>query len=146
MAWQEKLPDDVKWGLVAYTRGMGLEVGCGPKTTFPHFIGVDSLPNSRLYGTHVQPDVVVKTVTKLQEFATGSLDFVFAPQHPNGTEQTAIAEWWRVLKTGGHLCLYVKASDVSEINGWEMIRDDEVEGGRFQVYRKMGGAEHDGGG
>jgi hypothetical protein len=46
MAWQEKLPDDVKWGLVAYTRGMGLEVGCGPKTTFPHFIGVDSLPNS----------------------------------------------------------------------------------------------------
>jgi ADP-heptose:LPS heptosyltransferase len=142
MAWQEKLPDDVKWGLVAYTRGMGLEVGCGPKTTFPHFIGVDSLPNSRLYGTHVQPDVVVKTVTKLQEFATGSLDFVFAPQHPNGTEQTAIAEWWRVLKTGGHLCLYVKASDVSEINGWEMIRDDEVEGGRFQVYRKMGGAEH----
>jgi hypothetical protein len=55
MAWQEKLPDAVKWGLVPYTRGMGFEVGCGPKKTFPHFISVDRLPNTRLYGSTCSP-------------------------------------------------------------------------------------------
>lgn len=146
MAWQEELPDAVKWGLVPYTRGMGLEVGCGPKKTFPHFISVDRLPNTRLYGSAVQPDVVVKTVTKLPEFATGSLSFIFAPQHPNGTEEVDFAEWWRVLKTEGHLCLYVAESReeqmVEAVKGWDLVCDEEVDGGRFQVYRKVAGAEY----
>jgi ADP-heptose:LPS heptosyltransferase len=110
MAWQEKLPDAVKWGLVPYTRGMGFEVGCGPKKTFPHFISVDRLPNTRLYGSDVQPDVVVKTVTKLEGISPKSWDFVFSPRHPNGTEEVDLQEWWRVLKIGGHLCLYVAES------------------------------------
>lgn len=144
MAWQETLPDAVKWGLVPYTRGMGLEVGCGPKKTFPHFVGVDSLPNTRLYGSHVQPDVV-QEVDSLSRFTSSSWDFVFAPKHPNGTETLAFAEWWRVLKTGGHLCLYMHDSVVKEmgaVKGWELIHDEKVEGGQFQVYRKMAGAEH----
>lgn len=145
MAWQD-LPDAVKWGLVPYTRGMGLEVGCGPRKTFPHFIGVDRLPNTRLYGSEVQPDVVEKTVTKLTRFTTGAWDFVFAPQHPNATEEVAFAEWWRLLKSGGHLCLYAaesrEAAMQEAVKGWDLVHDEEVDGGCFQVYRKLAGAEH----
>lgn len=142
MAWQEKLPDAVKWGLVPYTRGMGFEIGSGPKKTFPHFISVDRLPNTRLYGSEVQPDMVVKSVTKLDGIASRSWDFVFAPQHPNGTEEVDLNEWWRVIKIGGHLCLYV--ADCVEyrmrvVGYWNLVVDEEVDGGRFQVYRKSAG-------
>jgi SAM-dependent methyltransferase len=142
MAWQEQLPDAVKWGLVPYTRGLGLEVGCGPKKTFPHFVGVDRLPNTRLYGSVVQPDMVVKSTTSLPTFATGALDFVFAPQHPNGDHEESLTEWWRVLKSGGHLCLYAAESReavMQDVKGWELVLDEEVEAGVFQVYRKLHG-------
>lgn len=139
MAWQEKLPDAVKWGLVPYTRGMGFEVGCGPRKTFPHFISVDRLPNTRLYGSEVQPDMVVKTVTKLDGVASKSWDFVFAPMHPEGKEEVDLQEWWRVLKVGGHLCLYVQESAEEKMRAlgfWNLMVDEMVEEGRFQVYRK----------
>lgn len=143
--WHDPLPADVKWGLVPYTRGLGLEVGCGPAKAFPHFVGVDRLPNTRLYGSPVQPDVVVPTVTALPQFTAQSLDFVFAPQHPNGDHEVALAEWWRLIKTGGHLCLYMPASmeqEMAALKGWELVLDEAVEGGRFQVYRKLAGGEH----
>jgi SAM-dependent methyltransferase len=146
MAWQEKLPDAVKWGLVPYTRGMGLEVGCGPKKTFPHFVGVDSLPNTRLFGSHVQPDMVVKNVGKLPQLAGAQYDFVFAPQHPNASHEVAFEEWWRVLKTDGHLCLYWPDTAEPEmkimVQGWDLVVDETVEGGRFQVYRKLDAGGH----
>lgn len=139
MAWQEKLPDAVKWGLVPYTRGMGFEIGSGPKKTFPHFISVDRLPNTRLYGSEVQPDMVVKSVTKLDGVASKAWDFVFAPRHPNGTEEVDLQEWWRLLKIGGHLCLYAAESleeRMRAVGYWSLLVDEEVEDGRFQVYRK----------
>lgn len=153
MAWQEKLPDAVKWGLVPYTRGLGLEVGCGPHRTFPHFVGVDALPNTRLFGSPVQPDVVVKTVSSLPGFTSGAWDFVFAPKHPNGTEEVALAEWWRLIKAGGHLCLYGpdREREMQALKGWEMVHEEAVqlctasgdtETNVLQVYRKLHGAEH----
>lgn len=144
MAWQESLPDAVKWGLVPYTRGIGLEVGCGPKKTFPHFVSVDRLPNSRLYGSTVQPDMVVHSVGQLPQLGSGGFDFVFAPRHPNGTEELALKEWWRVLKGGGHLCLYAAESlevAMQELHGWDLVHDEEVEAGVFQVYQKLYAAE-----
>lgn len=152
MAWQETLPDAVKWGLVPYTRGMGIEVGCGPRKTFPHFVGVDELPNTRLFGSVVQPDMVVKDVTNLQNLAGQQYDFVFAPQHPDGNHKVAFAEWWRILKTGGHLCLYWKDSAEdgmrAAVKGWDLAHDEAVEwgekkiAGRLQVYRKLDGGGH----
>lgn len=143
--WQQPLTDDVKWGLVPYTRGLGLEVGCGPTKAFPHFIGVDHLPNTRLYGSAVQPDMVLPSVTALPAIATGSMDFVFAPQHPEGQHEVALAEWWRVIKTGGHLCLYMPESmepAMGAVKGWELVLDEKVEAGVFQVFRKLAAAEH----
>ena len=141
MAWQE-LPDSVKWGLVPYTRGMGFEIGSGPKKTFPHFISVDRLPNTRLYGSHVQPDMVVQSVTKLSGLTTGQWDFVFAPFHPDGNHEIDLQEWWRLLKTDGHLCLYWKDPITVDIKGWDLVHDELVEEARFQVYKKLAGAEH----
>lgn len=155
MAWQEKLPDAVKWGLVPYTRGLGLEIGCGPRTTFPHFVGVDELPNTKLFGSMAQPDMVVKDVTSLPNLAGGQYDFVFAPFHPDDKHKMALPEWWRLLKTGGHLCLYWNRSTEAEmraaVKGWDLAHDEAVEWeradgekimGRFQVYRKLDSGGH----
>lgn len=145
MAWQD-LPADVKWGLVPFTRGMGLEVGCGPHKAFPHFIGVDRLPNTRLYGSPVQPDAVVKSVASLPGFTSSAWDFVFAPCHPEGNDEWGAPEWWRLLKTGGHLCVYspvsIEKGMAEDVKGWDMVVDEPVGEWRFQVFKKLGASEY----
>ena len=47
MTWDIKTSEGneaekIKWELVPYTRGLGLDIGCGPCKAFPHFIGVDN--------------------------------------------------------------------------------------------------------
>ena len=47
MAWRLEDPQGneaakIKYEIVPYTRGQGLDIGCGPFKAFPHFIGVDN--------------------------------------------------------------------------------------------------------
>lgn len=128
MAWQD-LPPSVKWGLVPYTRGFGIEVNCGPHRTFPHFIGVDRLPNVQLMLSQAKPDMVVETVKKLP-FSPSSLDFIFAPAHPEGNHEVAYAEWWKALKTGGYLCTF--GMPELDVKGWDLVEDGEL-----KVYKKL---------
>ncbi len=91
--------------IVQYTRGRGLDVGCGPSKTFPHFIGVDS---GRAYEGKQVTDLKLKS-SELSLFADASMDFVFSShllEHLNDTE-AALAQWWRLIKPGGHLVLYL---------------------------------------
>jgi hypothetical protein len=37
----------IRWEVVEYTRGAGLELGCGPVKLFPHFIGIDKEASTR---------------------------------------------------------------------------------------------------
>ena len=88
---------------------MGLDLGCGPHKAFPHFIGVDNLADVKLFGTRMQPDFVVKTCEKLEMFASQSMNFIFSShllEHIQDHEG-ALKEWWRLVKVGGHLCLYL---------------------------------------
>ena len=111
---QGRESEKVMWDLVPFTRGKGLDLGCGGSKTFAHFIGVDNLKDTKLFGTPMQPDVVLETCEDLYLFASKSMDFVFSShllEHIEDTQKT-LEEWWRVVKVGGHLCLYLPHKDL----------------------------------
>ena len=103
----------IKYHIVPYTRGRGLDLGCGDSKTYQHFIGVDNYKDMQLFGTPVKPDVVCD-VTDLSMFATGSMDFVFSSYLLEHIEdyQAALKEWWRVIKPDGYLVLYLPHKDL----------------------------------
>jgi ADP-heptose:LPS heptosyltransferase/predicted SAM-dependent methyltransferase len=103
----------VKFEIVQYTRGLGLDIGCGPHKGFPHWIGVDSKKDTDLFGIQMEVDNVVEDASDLSQVASGKLDFVFSShllEHIADYE-AALAEWWRLIKVGGHLVLYLPHRD-----------------------------------
>jgi ADP-heptose:LPS heptosyltransferase/predicted SAM-dependent methyltransferase len=144
MVWRLENPQGweaakARWEMPIWTRGKGLELGCGPAKTFPHFLGVDNGRDAALYGNVNKPDVLVESATDLSIFASGSMDFIVAshllehiplthedPRKSNVVIMRAIAdkiafekhtacealrEWMRVLKVGGNLVLLVPDED-----------------------------------
>lgn len=95
----------IRWELVEYTSGRGLDLGCGQFKAFHHFIGVDNGHHWGMKGV----DVHVNSCDDLSIFADDSMDFVFSShllEHIKDTKK-ALTEWMRVLKVGGKLCLYL---------------------------------------
>lgn len=139
MVWRKDDPQGnesgkVKWEIVRWTRGRGLDVGCGIQKTFPHFIGVDSCKDTELFGHPIRPDVRCETAARLPMFASGGMDFVFSshllehfpltvhdPRKQDRvvralsdwvhlerfTALNALTEWMRVIRRGGYLVLYL---------------------------------------
>ncbi len=145
------------WELVPYTRGLGLDLGCGPHKAFPHFIGIDSGADTKLFGIQMQPDLRMPC-EHLHTFATNSMDFVFSSHLLEHIEdfKAALREWFRVVKVGGHLCLYLPHKDFypnrgepganpdhkhdflpadiidamnSMADGWDLVENQERNGG-----------------
>lgn len=104
----------VRWDIVEYTRGQGLDLGCGPHKAFPHFTGVDNLKDVALFGISMRPDRVVESCERLEGFENDSQDFVFSSHLLEHIEDYAgaLKEWWRVIKPGGHLVLYLPHKDL----------------------------------
>jgi ADP-heptose:LPS heptosyltransferase/predicted SAM-dependent methyltransferase len=144
MTWDINAPQGnesgkIKWEIVPWTRGRGLDLGQGLQKTYPHFIGVDNGKDGTLFGHPICPDVRCKTAADLPMFASGSMDFVFAShllEHfplqeddprkwsnpmaralaerqllESHTAGQALKEWMRVLKRDGYLVLYVPDED-----------------------------------
>lgn len=114
MVWRRTDPQGnesakIKWDIVPYTRGRGLDLGCGPKKAFDHFTGVDNKHHAAQFGWEIHPDITVETCEKLDLFADKSMDFVFSSHLLEHIEQfeDALREWWRVVKVGGYLVLYL---------------------------------------
>lgn len=177
MVWTKDIPEGnealkVRWDIVPYTRGRGLDIGCGPQKPFAHFIGVDNC-HHRVFGYDIRPDVQAEA-DDLSMFSSRSMDFVFSShllEHIDDAE-AALREWWRVLKVGGYLVLYLphkrfypnvghpgsnpdhrhdfKPSDIvgyMEGNGgWTLLVNEERNGADeysfLQVYRKETGKQH----
>lgn len=99
----------IKYLLPRYTRGRGLEIGCGMEKAFAHFIGID---NGHHFGKGAA-DIVCEA-DDLSMFADESLNFVFSShvlEHMADMGK-ALAEWARVIKPGGYLCLYVPSANL----------------------------------
>ena len=156
----------IRWELVEYTSGQGLDLGCGQFKAFPHFVGVDNGHHWGMKGV----DVHVDTCEKLGIFADKSMDFVFSShllEHIVNTKDT-LKEWYRVIKDDGYLILYLPHKELypncgeeganqdhkhdfmpediigfmEEVGGFDLIRnetrDQEREYSFFQVYKKRG--------
>lgn len=165
--------EKIKWELVPYTRGRVLDLGCGPFKAFPHFVGVDSGHHDEQFGWQNKADII-SDCEKLDLIASQSCDAVFSShllEHIENTKK-ALKEWWRVLKQGGHLCLYLPHKSLypnigqpgsnpdhkhdfmpadiieimKEVGGWDLLRNETRSEGHeysfFQVYRKRTDNKH----
>lgn len=103
----------IKHLIVPYTRGRVLDLGCGPFKCWPHFIGVDNGHHAREFGWQYKPDIDVDDCTRLDLFRDESVDAVFSSHLLEHIEdyREALKEWWRVIKPGGHLVLYLPHKD-----------------------------------
>lgn len=161
--------EKVKFDVVWYTRGIGLDLGCGPRKAFPHMLGVDSCADTALFGIPIKPDVVCKDAHDLDgEIEDASVDFIFSShllEHLQDT-RAALANWWKKIKPGGHLVLYLPHRDfypnvgqpganpdhkhdfvpldiqqhMAAIGSWDLLVEEERDGGTeysfLQVFRK----------
>jgi ADP-heptose:LPS heptosyltransferase/predicted SAM-dependent methyltransferase len=161
------------WELVPYTRGFGLDIGCGQHKAFPHFVGVDNRKDTALFGTPMNPEVTVQDAAKMPMFADGACDFIFSSHLLEHIVdyKACLKEWWRLIKVGGHMCLYLPHKDLypnvgkefcnpdhkhdfieqdildamDEYPDWDCVRsekrDQDMEYSFFQVFKKLEAGE-----
>jgi ADP-heptose:LPS heptosyltransferase len=106
--------DKIRFEVLPYLARGGLDIGCGPKKVWPHLIGIDSGKDSELFGIQMKPDIVVGNAEKLALFASESVEAVFSSHTLEHLEhwQAALADWWRLVKVGGYLILYLPHRDL----------------------------------
>ena len=119
MVWDPRAPqgfesDKIRFEVLPYLARGGLDIGCGPKKVWPHLIGVDSTKDTDLFGIPMRPDIVVGDASRLPLFADRSVDAVFSSHCLEHIEDwgAALKEWWRLVKVGGYLVLYLPHADL----------------------------------
>lgn len=119
MTWHANAPqgfesDKVKLDVLRYCTKGGLDIGCGAKKVWPHMLGVDSGKDTALFGTTMKPDIVVSTAERLALFSDASMETVFSSHTLEHIDNhvAALREWWRLVKVGGHLILYLPHRDL----------------------------------
>ncbi len=115
----------IRHKIVPYTRGKVLDLGPGKWKAWPHFCSVDNF--DEWYDGTWRPDIL-GDVTDLSMFADNSWDAVFSShvlEHLDDTE-AVLREWWRVIKPGGHLVLYLPDEDEYPKVGEEGANPDHV--------------------
>lgn len=160
----------IRWEIVEYTYGRGLDLGCGQFKAYPHFIGVDNGHHWGMKGV----DVHVDTCEDLSLFASQSMDFVYSShliEHLQDTKK-ALKEWYRVVKPSGYLIIYAPHKDLYpnvgqeganpdhkhdflpedieklmlEVGGWDLVRNETRSEGReysfLQVYKRLTSDKH----
>lgn len=120
MVWRADGPQGneaakVRWDIVPYTRGTVLDLGCGPEKAFPHFIGVDNCKDTELFGAVIRPDLKVEDCARISESVEPeSCDAIFSSHLLEHIDDFAAAlqDWWKCIKVGGHLVLYLPHEDL----------------------------------
>jgi len=112
--WSESLSrgyetDKIKYYAVPYTRGVGLDIGCGPKRIWPSSIGLDRFTSAE--GASISCDV-----KDLNLFSNKTMDYVYSSHVVEDFVESEtfdlLLEWWRVIKVGGYLVLYLPHEDL----------------------------------
>lgn len=163
----------IVWEAAPFLRGRGLDLGAGVFKVLPHVISVDN-GHHEAFGHQIHADVRVATAEKLDVFASASMDFVFSSHLLEHIQdyKAALREWWRVVKQGGYMVLYlphkmlypnigqkgansdhkhdfmpddiVKAME--ENSAWDLVdlqeRSEGYEYSMFLVFKKIQGKKH----
>jgi ADP-heptose:LPS heptosyltransferase/predicted SAM-dependent methyltransferase len=175
VVWKPENPEGheslkIKYDIVPYTRGRVLDLGSGTCRTYNHFITVDSMEDWNELNR--RPDIVCD-VSDLSMFASGQFDSVFSShvlEHLKDTE-SALKQWFRVIKNNGYLVLYLPHRDfypnigkegsnpyhlhdfiprdiidiMKKIGSWDLIisepRNQNDEYSFLQVYQKLSGSQ-----
>lgn len=177
MVWKPENPQGnesakVRFDIVPYACGRGLDIGCGTEKVFDSFLGVDNCVDNLLFGAQIKPDLGAQA-EDLGIFSDESFDSVFSSHTLEHIVdyRKALAEWWRLVKVGGYLILYLPHRDLyprigqpganpdhkhdfapediveamRELGGWDLVenetRDQGFEYSFLQVYRKRADAE-----
>lgn len=152
---------------VPYLQGKCLDIGCGLSKVWPDLIGIDSLKD---YGGQRPPGIdVVSDGENLSLFTKESVDGVFSSHFLEHVVdyKACLKEWWRVIKPGGHLVMYLPHKNfypnigqpgsnpdhkhdflpqdiiiaMKKIGSWELLENEERsksnEYSFYQVYRKL---------
>lgn len=90
--------------LLRYCTGIGLDIGCGPEKIRPEAIGVDQ---------DGKGDINCNLTQGLTIFKDEVFDYVFSSHCLEDFEFTEaiLEDWWRLVKVGGHLVLYLPHKD-----------------------------------
>ena len=93
-----------RYRILEYTHGIGLDLGCGHEKINPATaIGIDAGGNA----ANINIDLSKPDALKI--FSDEYFDYVFSSHLLEDfyDTETALREWWRVIKPGGHLILYL---------------------------------------
>lgn len=133
----------VKWDLLPYINGRGLDLGCA-----------DARPHDWMHGIDIQPGTGNKGPNQIMDardlslFSDKSHDFVFSSYLLNELEDKGkvLAEWWRVIKDDGYLILFLPLAEgcdpkmivdaMTPLKPWQFVEARVNENSFFHVYRK----------
>lgn len=177
MTWDRNAPysaesKKIVWEVAPYLRGRGLDIGAGEFKILPHAISVDNMHHAQ-FGFSCKPDVMCNA-EKLDVFGSQSMDWVYSSHTLEHIEDyaSALKEWWRVIKVGGLLVLYLPDEDeypkvgedganpdhkwnvnrariveaMERLGGWDLIdfqkRNADEEYSLLFVFKKLDGKRH----
>lgn len=103
----------IVWEVAPYLRGQGLDIGAGTFKVLPHAISVDN-GHHEAFGHRINPDVKIKDAADLSVFGSQTMDFVYSSHllEHMADPKAALLEWWRLVKVGGRMVLYVPHEDL----------------------------------
>lgn len=106
--------DKIRYEVLPLCAQGGLDIGCGASKVWPMMVGLDSTKDTALFGVAMKPDMVVKDAARLPMFADGWAPCVFSSHLLEHIVdwQAALREWWRIVREGGHLVLYLPHADL----------------------------------
>ena len=131
MTWEINQPykpesKKIVWEVAPYLRGRGIDIGAGSFKVLPQAISVDNGCDNVMFGIPFSPDVKVSTAEDMTIFGSQSMDFVYSShllEHLENPDK-ALKEWWRLVKPGGVLVLYLPHEDLYPRVGEEGANTD----------------------
>jgi len=115
--------------VIRYTKGVGIDIGCGLNKVHSGAIGIDFRLGEKDYGYPFGANILCpknKEYLPLPWFAEESLDFVFSShclEHFSNPRKS-VQEALRILKTGGHLVLILPDMRYYPKKGEERANED----------------------